>query len=335
MMELPEKIMLSQGGGGAASAALIEAEIVSRFAGNSVLAGLPDAAALPEGVIFSTDSFVVSPRFFPGGNIGKLAVCGTINDILVSGGIPKYLSLAMILEEGFSRKELGEILDSVKEMAESEGVQIVTGDTKVVPAGVVDGVILNTAGIGFPRKGIRLGRESLNPGDKILLSGGIGDHGMAILAARHGMSGSGISSDCGSLRKFADEAFRIAGENVKLMRDPTRGGTGSVLTELLKGSACGAVLQESAVPVSEGTRAMCSMTGVDPLFVPCEGRMVLITAPEYADKIVEAWKMLPGGELACEIGMLNSDAEEIILCGDWGGKRKLILPDGDPLPRIC
>ena len=333
MMELPDKIMLSQGGGGAASAALIETEIVSRFAGNSVLAGLPDAATLPEGVIFSTDSFVVSPRFFPGGNIGKLAVCGTVNDILVSGGIPKYLSLAMILEEGFSRKELGEILDSVKEMAESEGVQIVTGDTKVVPSGAVDGVILNTAGIGFPRKGIQLGREYLQSGDKILVSGGIGDHGMAILSARHGINGA--ESDCGSLRKFADEAFRIAGQGMKLMRDPTRGGTGAVLTELLKGSSYGAQLEEELIPVSEKTRTLCSMTGIDPLFVPCEGRMVAIVAAEFADAVVEHWKQIPGGELAAVIGTLDSNAEEIVLCGAWGGKRKLILPEGDPLPRIC
>lgn len=328
-----DKIMLSQGGGGLASAALIEQEIVSRFAQNGVLAGLPDAAALPSGIIFSTDSFVVTPRFFPGGNVGKLAVCGTINDILVSGGIPEYLSLAMILEEGFSRKELGLILDSVKEMAESEGVQIATGDTKVVPSGAVDGIILNTAGIGFARPGIRLGREYLQPGDKILLSGGIGDHGMAILAARHGMSG--VESDCGSLRRFADETFRIAGAGVRLMRDPTRGGTGAVLTELLKGSACGAVLYESAIPVAEKTKTMCTMTGIDPLFVPCEGRMAAIVPEEFSDAVLEVWRSLPGGELAAEIGTLNSNAEEIVLQGEWGGKRKLILPEGDPLPRIC
>ncbi|MBQ7403552.1 MAG: hydrogenase expression/formation protein HypE [Lentisphaeria bacterium] len=332
-MELPEKILLSQGGGGAASAALIEAEIVSRFAREGVLAGLPDAAALPEGVIFSTDSFVVTPRFFPGGNVGKLAVCGTVNDILVSGGIPKYLSLALVLEEGFSRKELGEILDSVKEMAESEGVQIATGDTKVVPSGAVDGIFLNTAGIGFVRPGIRLGREYLTAGDKIIVSGGIGDHGMAILSARHGISG--VESDCASLRKFADEAFQIAGEGVKLMRDPTRGGTGAVLTELLKGTSFGAELEEAAIPVSEKTRTLCKMTGIDPLFVPCEGRMVAIVSSEFADEIVKSWKTLPGGELASVIGTLNSDAEEIVLCGEWGGKRKLILPEGDPLPRIC
>ena len=329
------KIQLSQGGGGAASAALIEEEIVSRFARNGVLAGLPDAAFLPEGVIFSTDSFVVTPRRFPGGDVGKLAVCGTINDILVSGGIPAYLSLAIVLEEGFSREELSEILDSVKAMADSEGVRIATGDTKVVPAGAVDGIFLNTAGIGFPRKGIRLGREYLQPGDKILVSGGIGDHGMAVLAARHGMSGPGVASDCGSLRKFADEAFRIAGQGVKLMRDPTRGGTGAVLTELLKGSGCGAELDETAIPVSAGTRTLCSMTGIDPLFSPCEGRMAAIVSPEFADEIISVWKTLPGGELASVIGTLNSDAEEIILCGEWGGKRKLILPEGDPLPRIC
>lgn len=333
MMDLLEKIQLSQGGGGAASAALIESEIVSRFGRSGALAGLPDAASLPGGVIFSTDSFVVTPRFFPGGNVGKLAVCGTVNDILVSGGIPKYLSLALVLEEGFSRKELGEILDSVKETAESEGVQVVTGDTKVVPAGAVDGVFLNTAGIGIARPDIKLGRGYLVPGEKIIISGGIGDHGMAILAARHGISG--VESDCASIRKFVDTAFDIAGNGVKLMRDPTRGGTGAVLTELLKGSACGALLDEAAIPVSEKTRTLCKMTGIEPLFVPCEGRLIAVVAAEFADRIVENWKALPGGELAAVIGTLDSNAEEIVLCGEWGGKRKLVLPEGDPLPRIC
>ena len=171
-MNSTEKILLSQGGGGAASAALIEEEIVSRFARSGCLAGLPDAASLPEGVIFSTDSFVVTPRFFSGGNVGKLAVCGTVNDIIVSGGIPKYLSLALVLEEGFSREELGKILDSIRDTAEQENVQIVTGDTKVVPAGAVDGIFINTSGIGFPREGIRLGHQNLEVGDKILAKGG-------------------------------------------------------------------------------------------------------------------------------------------------------------------
>lgn len=332
-MSSSEKIFLAQGGGGAASAELIETEIVSRFAREGVLSGLPDAASLPGGIIFSTDSFVITPRFFPGGNIGKLAVCGTVNDILVSGGIPAWISLSIVLEEGFSRKELGLILDSVQEMAEKEGVQVATGDTKVVPAGAVDGIFLNTAGIGFRRSGARLGREFLSAGDKIIVSGGIGDHGMAILAARHGISG--IESDCGSLRKFADEAFRIAGTGVKLMRDPTRGGTGSVLTELLKDSGCGAVLEESEIPVAERTRTLCRMMGIDPLFVPCEGRMTAIVSPEYAGDIVAAWKALPGGESASVIGTLDSNEGEIILAGEWGGRRKLILPDGDPLPRIC
>lgn len=328
-----EKVLISQGGGGAASAALIEEEILSRFGRDSILSELPDAAFLPEGIVFSTDSFAVSPRFFPGGDIGKLAVCGTVNDILVSGGIPKYLSLALLIEEGFPREELGRILDSVRETAETEGVRIVTGDTKVVPAGAADGIFINTAGIGFPRDGIRLGRKYLCPGDRILVSGGIGDHGMAVLAARHGIGGA--VSDCGSLRKFADAVFRIAGEKVKLMRDPTRGGTGAVLTELLKGSSFGAVLEEPAIPVSERTRALCSMTGIDPLFAACEGRMIAIVSPETADAVAESWKKLPGGEQASVIGSVTAGTEEIVIRGEWGGTRKLILPEGDPMPRIC
>lgn len=329
-----DRIILAQGGGGAASAKLIEAEIVSRFGGGA-LDGLPDAASLPGGLVFSTDSFVISPRFFPGGNAGKLAVCGTVNDLLVSGGIPQYLSLALVLEEGFSRKELGEILDSVRQTADQERVRIVTGDTKVVPKGALDGIFINTAGIGVMRKEAELGRDRLRPGDRILVSGGIGDHGMAILAARHGIAGAGVSSDCGSVRAFADEIFRIAGGGVKLMRDPTRGGLGAVLTELLKGSPCGAELEEASIPVSEGTRTLCSMTGIDPLFVPCEGRIAAIVSPEFADDILAAWRRLPGGALAVDIGTLNGDAEEIVLRGNWGGLRRMILPEGDPLPRIC
>ena len=156
---------------------------------------------------------------------------------------------------------------------------------------------------------------------------------MAVLSARHGING--VESDCGSLRKFADEAFRIAGQGIKLMRDPTRGGTGAVLTELLKGTPFGAELEECAIPVSEKTRTLCRMTGIEPLFAACEGRMIAIVSAEAADEIVESWKQLPGGELAAVIGTLNTNAEEIVLCGEWGGKRKLILPAGDPLPRIC
>lgn len=329
-------IMLSQGGGGAASAHLIEEEIVSRFGGRGkVLSGLPDAAFLPEGLLFSTDSFVVNPRFFPGGNVGKLAVCGTVNDLLVSGGIPKYLSLALVLEEGFSRVELSEILDTVRETAATEQVVIATGDTKVVPAGAVDGIIINTAGIGFPRPGLALGRAGLKAGDRILVSGSLGEHGMAVLAARHGIAGPGIRSDCASVRRFVETALEQAGNGVRLMRDPTRGGCGAVLTELLHGTAFGAELDETSIPVSEGVRSLCGMTGIDPMFVACEGRVVVIAAEEAADRILSRWKELPGGEQASIIGVLNSVPEEIVIRGEWGGLRRMVLPEGDPIPRIC
>lgn len=327
-------ITLSQGSGGRAGNQLIEEEIVSRF-GNGPLAGLPDGAQLPGGLVFSTDSFVVTPRFFPGGNIGKLAVCGTVNDLYVAGGIPRYLSLAMILEEGFPREDLAKILDTVAETARSCGVEIATGDTKVVPHGAADGIYLNTAGIGVRDARLRLGREHLAEGDAILVSGGIADHGMAILAARHKIGGEGIVSDCASVGPFVTCAAEIAGTGIKFMRDPTRGGVGSVLQEIIGPSRFGAELEEAALPCRPAVKTLSEMLGIDPLFSACEGRVVMIVDAGCADEILDEWRKLPGGELAARIGTVNSDAGRVTLAGEWGGRRIMILPESDQLPRIC
>ena len=327
-------ITLAHGGGGRAGSRLIEEEILSRF-GEGPLAGLPDAAQLPGGLVFSTDSFVVTPRFFPGGDIGKLAVCGTGNDIYVAGGIPRFLSLAMILEEGFPRAELSRILDSVAAAARASGVRIATGDTKVVPRGAADGIYLNTAGIGTADTRLRLGREFLREGDAILVSGGIADHGMAILAARHGIEGKGIVSDCASVGPFVSAAAEIAGEGIRFMRDPTRGGVGAVLQEIVGPSGVGAEIAEGMLPCRPAVRTLSEMLGIDPLFCACEGRVVLIAEEKSAEAILEAWRKLPGGELAARIGRVNSDAGRVTLAGEWGGRRIMIQPDGDQLPRIC
>ncbi len=326
-------ITMAHGGGGKAGNELIKAEILSRF-GKGPLAELPDAAVL-EDLVFSTDSFVVTPRFFPGGDIGKLAVCGTANDICMAGGHPEYLSLSMIIEEGFSREELGRILDSVKKTAEECLIQIVTGDTKVVPRGAADGIFLNTSGIGI-NMNLNLGRHRIKDGDAVLVSGTIGDHGMAILAARHGIGGDGVVSDCMCVKPQFALASGLGGDGIKFMRDPTRGGVGGVLQEIIEGTGFGIEIDESVLPVSAGSKTVAEMLGVDLLFSACEGRIVMIVDPQYADGIVKAWRdMLPGSEHAARIGTVNLEAGKVTIRGEYGGRRLMIQPENDQLPRIC
>ncbi len=326
-------ITMAHGGGGKAGNELIKAEILSRF-GQGPLAELPDAAVL-EDLVFSTDSFVVTPRFFPGGDIGKLAVCGTANDICMAGGIPQYLSLSMIIEEGFSREELGRILDSVKKTAEECLIQIVTGDTKVVPRGAADGIFLNTSGIGIRMPKLELGRDRIQDGDAVLVSGTIGDHGMAILAARHGIGGDGVISDCAMVMPLFGSAVYLGGKGIKFMRDPTRGGVGGVLQEIIEGTGFGIEIDESVLPVSAGSKTVAEMLGVDLLFSACEGRIVMIADPQAAADILEEWRRLPGSEHAARIGTVNLEAGKVTIRGEYGGRRLMIQPENDQLPRIC
>lgn len=325
-------ITLAHGGGGKTGNELIRREILSRF-GQGPLAELPDGAVLPGGMVFSTDSFVVTPRFFPGGDIGKLAVCGTVNDICMAGGIPRYLSLSMIIEEGFSREELGRILDSVKKTAGECGVQIVTGDTKVVPHGAADGIYLNTSGIG--ERILELGRDRIQEGDAVLVSGTVGEHGMAILAARHNIGGPGITSDCMCVAAQFETALARAGKGIKFMRDPTRGGVGGILQEIIGDTAFGVEIDESAIPYSAGAKAVAGMLGIDLLFSACEGRIVMIVDPQHADAVLDGWRALRGSEHAARIGVVNTRAGKVILRGEYGGRRLMIQPENDQLPRIC
>lgn len=332
-----ERILLGHGGGGLLTRSLIDDEIVKRF-GDGPLKGLPDGALLPalsNKIVFSTDSFVVAPSFFPGGNIGDLAVHGTVNDVAVSGGKPLWLSLALIIEEGLSLRILRQVLDSIKTAALDCGVQIVTGDTKVVRKGQCDGVYINTAGIGELIDGFVLNTENICEGDAIVVSGNLGDHGMAVMAAREGLLGGGtLKSDSAPVHRLVQSIHRVA-TDVRFMRDPTRGGLAATLNEIVEERSIGILLQESALPFSTGAKGLAEMLGFDLLHVASEGRMMCVCAAEKAAFIVDTWKSLPEGKGACVIGKVTKDAGRVVLDTAIGGKRIVDVPQGELLPRIC
>jgi hydrogenase expression/formation protein HypE len=330
-------IQLAHGGGGRLTRDLIEREIAGRF-GDGPLKGLPDAATLPVSdrrLIFTTDSFVVQPLEFPGGNIGHLAVHGTVNDIAVTGGKPAWLSLALILEEGLRLETLRLVLDSVRSAAAECGVSVVTGDTKVVRRGQCDGMYINTAGIGYLLPGFAPDRNSVREGDWVLASGCLGDHGMAVLCARDGIRiENGPSSDTGPVHRLVEAATPWAG-SVRFMRDPTRGGAAAVLNEIVGGTAFGIALSETDLPFSPGAKAVAELLGLDPLHVASEGRMLMVCSPGAGKPILEEWRRLPAGREARKIGAVTSDAGRVILSTVTGGRRLVDVPHGDLLPRIC
>ena len=337
MNSLSDRIQLAHGGGGRLSLSLINDEIVPRF-GKGPLDGLPDAATLGSisgDIVFSTDSYVVSPYKFSGGNIGNLAVHGTVNDIFVSGGSAKWLSIGLILEEGFSMSELQLILDSIKSSAGECEVKIVTGDTKVVNKGQCDGIYINSAGIGEKIKEFNLSKSRLAEGDAIIVSGNVGDHGMAILSAREGVNmENGPVSDTASVRSLVLSICQCASK-VKFMRDPTRGGVAAVLNEIVSGTKLGAALDSRKIPVSNGAGALAEILGIDILNVACEGRMILICDRCVADNILSVWKSFPEGVNASIMGYINNEAQRVILKTVTGGSRLVDLPAGELLPRIC
>lgn len=334
---MTKKIQIAHGGGGRLSSQLIDEEIIPRF-GNGPLKGLPDAACLPKlngRIIFSTDSFVVHPLEFPGGNIGNLAIHGTVNDISVAGGKPLWLSLGLILEEGVSLKTLRTVLDSIKKSAEECNVKIVTGDTKVVSKGQCDGMYINTAGIGEAFENLSLDKNKIVPGDSLLVSGTIGDHGMAVLAAREGINiQNGPISDTASVHKLVAITHEFA-NGVRFMRDPTRGGLAAILNEIVSETSIGFELKSDNIPVSPGANSLSEILGIDILNVACEGRMLLVCNNNSANEILKRWKMLPEGRGAAIIGTATSDSERVILQTVTGGKRLVDVPQGELLPRIC
>ena len=332
---MDEIITLDYGSGGKKTARLIEQLLVPAF-NNPALEALGDGAIV-EGagrLAFSTDSFVVDPLFFPGGDIGKLSVCGTVNDLAVCGAEPKYLSLSFILEEGLKTEELRRIVASVRAQAEKAGVQIVTGDTKVVEKGRGDRIYINTAGIGFVRFP-GLSPKNLRPGDAVIVSGTVGDHGTAVMLARSGMMQGDIRSDCAALNTLCARVLGT-GAAVRVLRDPTRGGVATTLNEFVEGTELGIVLREEDVPVRPQVRSACAMLGLEPLYCANEGKLLAVVAAEDAETVVAAMRETDEGRDAAVIGTV-SDAYpgRLVMETAFGGKRILQKLTGAQLPRIC
>lgn len=334
----PEQtIQLAHGGGGRLSRDLIQSEIVSRF-GNGPLAGLPDAATLPwqsSRLVFTTDSYVVQPIEFPGGNIGDLAVHGTVNDLSVCGGLPKWLSVGLIIEEGLPLSTLHRILDSMKKAADDCGVIVVTGDTKVVGQGQSDGLYINTSGIGEMMDGFTLSPDSISDGDDIIVSGNLGDHGFAVLAARKNINiSSDLQSDTAPVHRLVLASQPFAGE-IKFMRDPTRGGLASVLNEIAENRNITIQLNENCIPFSTGVKALSETLGIDPLHVASEGRVVMICSSKVSGCILDTWKTMPEGRNARKIGSVFAGKGRVTIKTITGGQRIVDVPRGELLPRIC
>ncbi len=332
---MDEIITLDYGSGGKKTSRLIENSILPAL-DNPALRALGDGAVLPGAaeLVFSTDSFVVDPLFFPGGDIGKLAVCGTVNDIAMCGGVPKYLSCALILEEGFRLAELERVLDSMKKAAQKAGVQVVTGDTKVVERGRGDKLYINTAGIGF-LKYPGLSPAAIRPGDRVLISGTAGDHGTAVMLARSDLLQGELRSDCAALNGLT-EAILSTGAAVRVLRDPTRGGVATTLCEFVEGAALGIELEEARIPVRGEVKAACELLGLDPLYCANEGKLLCVTAPADAERVLEAMRACPEGENAALIGTVTERFPgRVTLLTGTGGRRILQKLAGAQLPRIC
>jgi hydrogenase expression/formation protein HypE len=335
-----KNILLGHGSGGKLSHDLIRDLFVKYFS-NDILKEQTDAAVITvttEKLSFTTDSFVVDPIFFPGGDIGKLAVAGTVNDLAVSGAKPLYLSAGFIIEEGFAFSELEKIVKSMAVEAKLAGIKIVTGDTKVVNRGKCDKVFINTSGVGelLPKYvHIGMGRD-IQSGDKIIINGTLGDHGMAVMAAREELSfKTDIQSDCACLNHLIEEAL-TASDQIKFMRDATRGGLATVLCELVENMNFGIEINEATLPVNENVRGMCELLGFDPLYVANEGKVVMVVGTDEADEVLESLKKNELGKNAAIIGEIVGEHKgKAWLTTGIGGRRIIDMLAGEQLPRIC
>jgi len=343
-------VVLGHGGGGRLSGELVQHLFVPAFAGGGVgqprasaepeaLSRLGDAAVVPFGggrVVMTTDSYVVRPRWFPGGCIGDLAVNGTVNDLAMMGARPLYLTVGFILEEGLEVAELGRIADVMGRAAREAGVTIVAGDTKVVDRGHGDGVYINTAGVGMIADGVDIGPERARPGDVVLVSGAIGEHGIAVMSVREGLEfGSEIRSDTAPLAGLVADLLE-AGVEVRALRDPTRGGVAATLNEIAAASKVGVTLDERSVPVPDDVRAACGFLGLDPLSVANEGKLVAFVAPDTADRALEVMRAHPRGGGAAVIGEVVEEHPGVVVARTpIGGTRVVDLPLAEQLPRIC
>ena len=334
-----DRIVMGHGSGGKMSHNLIKRLFLSAFDNPALLAG-NDAAVLPvpsaSGLAVSTDSHVVSPLFFPGGDIGRLAVCGTVNDIATSGAQPLYLTAGFILEEGLDIAILERVVASMQSAAQEAGVQIIAGDTKVVQKGKADGLYINTAGVGSIPPGLKIGGEHARPGDVVLLSGSIGDHGIAVLSARGELGfESDIASDVAPLNHLI-ACMLGASQQIHVLRDPTRGGVATSLNEIALQSGVGIILDEESIPIKPAVQAACEMLGFDPLYIANEGKLIAIVAPEDAEKILAAMRSDPHGEEAVVIGRVEEKpAGRVLMKTSLGSTRIVDMLAGEMLPRIC
>ncbi|WJV52505.1 hydrogenase expression/formation protein HypE [Prodigiosinella aquatilis] len=336
----PKEITLAHGSGGQAMQQLIESLFLQAF-DNPLLGQREDQARLPlaplasagDRLAFTTDSYVIDPIFFPGGDIGKLAVCGTANDVAVSGAKPLYLSCGFIIEEGLSGETLMRIVNSMAQTAREAGIQIVTGDTKVVPRGAADKIFINTAGIGVIPTDVRWGTSEIRPGDKIIVSGTLGDHGATILNLRENLGlEAELTSDCAVLEPMIAPLRQIDG--VRALRDATRGGVTAILHEYAQASGCGMEVLESTIPVKPAVRGICELLGLEALNFANEGKLVLVVSLEAENAVLDALRAHPLGRDATTIGSVT-EKEQVRLCGVFGATRLLDLPHSEPMPRIC
>ncbi len=333
------QVLLAHGGGGRLTQMLIERMFVQAF-DNPALAVLHDGAVIETGgqrLAFSTDSFVVSPLFFPGGDIGSLAVHGTVNDLAMCGARPLALSSSLILEEGLPMEQLWRVVQSMQAAAQQAGVTIVTGDTKVVDRGKGDGVFINTSGIGLIPNGRQISPLRARPGDLVLVNGPIAQHGIAILSVREGLEfETTILSDSAPLHNLAEAALAAGGDGVHVLRDPTRGGVASAMNEIAQKAGVGVRLREQSIPIAEEVQGACEILGLDPLYVANEGKCLVVAAPEAAERALAAMRAHPLGRQAAVIGEVTAEHPgRVLLRSRIGGMRVVDMLSGEQLPRIC
>ncbi len=333
---MTERILLAHGSGGSLSHDIVNERILS-ILGNPILNRLDDSAVfdITGSIAFTTDSHVVQPLFFPGGDIGRLSVCGTVNDLAVMGATPLYLSLALIIEEGLPTQDLKNVVNSIKEAADEAGIKIVTGDTKVVNRGNADKLFINTAGIGIISEGVNISGHNARPGNKVIISGTIGDHGIAVLSKREGIGfETKLGSDCAPLNKMIAEMIQTG--KINCMRDPTRGGLSSTLNEIAEQSGVSIRIDEEKIPIRREVAAACEMLGLDPLYIANEGKVVAIVEAEDAEKILAQMKKNKYGQNAAIIGEVTEKrTARVTLKTALGTSRIVDMLVGEPLPRIC
>jgi hydrogenase expression/formation protein HypE len=339
MHERTERITLDHGSGGRLTWKLLEEHVWPRFR-NPILEEWDDAAALEvdaDRIAFSTDGYTVFPLFFPGGDIGKLAVTGTVNDVAMKGGVPLYMSVALILEEGLPMGTLDRVLDSVQKAAREAGVTVAAGDTKVVQKGACDGIYITTTGVGRIPEGIHVSARAARPGDRLLLSGSVGDHGVAILGAREELAFTrSMESDCAAVHEMTAALIESFGSSVHTLRDPTRGGLASALNEIARASNVGLSVREERIPVKKQVASACDLLGYDPLHLACEGRFVACLDASCAQEALERVREFPEGRGAELVGEVRrEDSGRVVLVTSIGGTRVLDMPVGEPVPRIC